>query len=151
SVKRASGAQPAWAGGEWLVYRGRMLTSRDGGASRPSSIVFCEPPYVCWDRRRDRVRQGEETIPGMGGLVLAAVARERGYDVHLDDAKAHGTAIEEVAQRIAARRPDYLGLSATTISVTNAARVAERVKALVPGVVTILGGAHVSAIPERTL
>jgi radical SAM superfamily enzyme YgiQ (UPF0313 family) len=48
-------------------------------------------------------------------------------------------------------QPDYLGLSATTISVTNASRIAERVKQLQPGVITILGGSHVSAIPERTL
>ena len=33
----------------------------------------------------------------------------------------------------------------------NAARIAAHVKDLVPGVVTIVGGAHVSAIPERTL
>jgi anaerobic magnesium-protoporphyrin IX monomethyl ester cyclase len=84
-------------------------------------------------------------------LVLAAVARTRGYGVHLVDAKEQGASVDDVSRRIAALRPDYLGLSATTISVTNAARIAERVKALVPGVVTILGGAHVSAIPERTL
>lgn len=130
-----------------------MSSSAEGvrRAAAPRTIVFCEPPYVCWDRRLDRVRQGEETIPGMGVLVLAAVARQRGYRVYLDDAKAHGTTVEEVAQRIAALRPDYLGLSATTVSVTNGARIAARVKELVPGVVTILGGAHVSAIPERTL
>ncbi len=99
----------------------------------------------------DRLRQGEETIPGMGMLILAAVARTHGYRVHLIDAKQQGASADDVSRQIAALRPDYLGLSATTISVTNAARVAERVKALVPGVVTILGGAHVSAIPERTL
>jgi radical SAM superfamily enzyme YgiQ (UPF0313 family) len=120
-----------------------MLAPANGSGSTPRTIVFCEPPYVCWDRR--------QTIPGMGMLVLAAVARERGYRVHLDDAKAHGTPIEDVAQRIASLRPDYLGLSATTISVTNAARIASRVKELAQGIVTILGGAHVSAIPERTL
>lgn len=119
------------------------------GAGR--TIVFCEPPYLFWDRRRDRLRQGEETIPGMGVLMLAAVARQRGYRVHLLDAKAQGTALDEVCARIIALRPDYLGLSATTISVTNAARIAARVKAALPGVVTIAGGAHVSAIPERTL
>ncbi len=120
-----------------------------GGKRR--TIVFCEPPYVFWDRSMDRLRQGEETIPGMGVLMLAAVGRERGYDVHLIDAKAHGTPLDDVAQRIARLQPDYVGLSATTISVNNAARIAERVKDLLPGVVTILGGAHVSAIPERTL
>ena len=99
----------------------------------------------------DRVRQGEETIPGMGVLTLAALARQHGYRVHLVDAKQHGSTVHEVSERIAALRPDYLGLSATTISVTNAARIASRVKELVPGVTTIIGGAHVSAIPERTL
>ncbi len=99
----------------------------------------------------DRLRQGEETIPGMGVLILAAVARQRGYDVHLIDAKAQGTQLDEVGERIVALRPDYLGLSATTISVNNAARIAARVKRRIPGVVSVLGGAHVSAIPERTL
>ena len=128
-----------------------MLAPAQRGATRPRTIVFCEPPYVCWDRSRDRLRQGEETIPGMGVLVLAALGRQHGYRVHLDDAKVHGTPLDEVARRIATLRPDYLGLSATTISVANAARIAARVKAILPGVVTILGGAHVSAIPERTL
>lgn len=129
------------------------MTSEVGpGAAKPGRVlVLCEPPYVFWDRGMDRLRKGEETIPGMGVLILAAVARERGYRVHLIDAKEQGRPLEEVSREIAALRPDYLGLSATTISVTNAARIAARVKELRPGVVTILGGAHVSAIPERTL
>lgn len=125
------------------------VTSRDRSVAK--TIVLCEPPYVFWDRSMDKLRQGEETIPGMGVLILAAVARQFGYTVHLIDAKEQGTPLDEVARRIAALQPDYLGLSATTISVTNAARIAERVKQLAPNVVTILGGAHVSAIPERTL
>ncbi len=128
-----------------------MIAAEEDRPRRRRTIVFCEPPYVFWDRSKDRLRQGEETIPGMGMLMLAAVARQRGYDVHLVDAKAQGTPLDEVSARIAALRPDYLGLSATTISVHNAARIAARVKNLVPGVVTILGGAHVSAIPERTM
>lgn len=115
------------------------------------TLVFCEPPYVFWDRSMDRLREGEETIPGMGVLVLAAVARQHGYDVHLIDAKNQGTAPDRIAERIVALEPDYLGLSATTVSVTNAARIAEAVKAARPEVVTIVGGPHVSAIPERTL
>jgi anaerobic magnesium-protoporphyrin IX monomethyl ester cyclase len=117
----------------------------------PKTIVFCEPPYVFWDRKLDGLRKGEETIPGMGMLILAAVARTRGYRVHLIDAKEQGRALEDVAAEIVALEPDYVGFSATTISVTNAARIAARVKERRPGVVTIVGGAHVSAIPERTL
>lgn len=104
-----------------------------------------------WDRSMDRLRECEETIPGMGMLMLAAVARQRGYEVHLIDAKRASGSVDGASRQIAALNPDYLGISATTISVTNGARVAERVKQLSPHTVTILGGAHVSAIPERTM
>jgi anaerobic magnesium-protoporphyrin IX monomethyl ester cyclase len=118
---------------------------------RGKSIVFCEPPYVFWDRSMDELRKGEETIPGMGPLILAAVGRLKGYEVHLLDAKEQGRPLAEVAAQIVALRPDYLGLSATTISITNAARIAALVKRELPEVVTIVGGAHASAVPERTL
>jgi hypothetical protein len=117
----------------------------------PRSIVFVEPPYVCWDRRMDRVREGEEEMPGIGTLVLAAVARERGHGVAVVDGKRTGTPIEDVARSIASHDPDHVGISATTISITNAAAIAERVRALVPKAVVTVGGPHVSAVPERTL
>jgi radical SAM superfamily enzyme YgiQ (UPF0313 family) len=119
--------------------------------SRAQTVVFVEPPYVCWDRRMDRVREGEEEMPGIGTLVLAAVARARGHRVHVVDGKRTGTSVEAVARQVAALAPDHVGLSATTISIHNAARIAAGVKRLVPRAVVTVGGPHVSAVPERTL
>jgi len=118
---------------------------------RARTVVFVEPPYVCWDRRRDRIREGEEEIPGIGTLTLAALARARGHRVHIVDGKRTGTPPEDVARRVAALDPEHVGFSATTISIHNAGRIAARVKELVPGVVTTVGGPHVSAVPEETL
>jgi radical SAM superfamily enzyme YgiQ (UPF0313 family) len=118
---------------------------------RARTLVLMEPPFCFWDQSMDRLREGEETIPGIGILVLAALAREKGYAVHVIDAKRAGTTNEDAARRIVALQPDYVGLSCTTISVTNGSRVAKAVKAALPGCTTIVGGAHVSAIPERTL
>src|SRR5882672_6236694 len=115
------------------------------------TIVFVEPPYVCWDRRMDRVREGEEEMPGVGTLVLASVARERGHRVRVVDGKRTGTSNDAVARAIASHDPDHVGISSTTISITNAAAIAERVKQLVPRAVVTVGGPHVSAVPERTL
>ncbi|MEW6273330.1 MAG: radical SAM protein [Thermodesulfobacteriota bacterium] len=123
----------------------------DATPPRTRTLVLMEPPFCFWDRSMDRLREGEETIPGIGILVLAALAREKGYAVHVVDAKRAGTTNEDAAKRIVALEPDVLGISCTTISVTNGSRVAAQVKAALPGCVTILGGSHVSAVPERTL
>src|SRR5262245_2051914 len=96
--------------------------------SRPAAVVFVEPPCVGRDRRRDRVRQGEEDMPGLGTLTLAAVARQAGHRVHVVDGKRTGTAVDDVAARVAALAPDHVGISATTISIHNAARIARRLK-----------------------
>lgn len=99
----------------------------------------------------DRLRETEESIPGFGMLVLAAVARERGYEVAIFDAKGSGETPIHVVERILRFAPDIVGFSATTISVTNAAHIATGLKAALPEILTVVGGPHVSAIPERTL
>ena len=99
----------------------------------------------------DRVREGEEEMPGLGTLTLAAVVRAAGHRVVIVDGKRTGTPPEDVARTVAGRRPDHVGLSATTISITNAARIAARVKELAPHATITVGGPHVSAVPERTL
>jgi len=121
------------------------------GAPEAWRVALAEPPYLSWDRSMDRLRQTEESIPGFGMLVLAAVARRRGYEVAIFDAKGSGDTPARVAQRILAFQPNVVGFSATTISITNAGRTAELLKQRAPRLVTVVGGPHVSAIPERTL
>src|SRR4029434_8512465 len=67
------------------------------------------------------------------------------------DGKRPAPHVQEVARAVAAHAPDHVGISATTISITNAARIAARVKALAPRAIVTVGGPHVSAVPGRTL
>ena len=117
----------------------------------PPKIVLLEPPYVFWDRAMDRIREGEESVTGWGVLVLAAVAQRRGHPVAIVDAKAGGVTLEDATRRVVDLAPDVLAVSATTISVTNGARIAAAVKERLPHVVTVVGGPHASAVPEATL
>lgn len=114
-------------------------------------IVLLEPPYVFWDRAMDRIRDGEESVTGWGVLVLAAVARQHGYEVAIVDAKGGGVTIADATRRVTDLAPDVLGISAATISITNGGRIAAAVKAKLPHVTTVVGGPHVSAAPEATL
>src|SRR6185295_11585550 len=152
AVRSATGARTRWvltcpaigdqAAG--LPHRGReSVSSRRpiplyAAAMGPRTVVFVEPPYVCWDRRRDRVREGEEEIPGIGTLTLAAVMRERGHRVRIVDGKRSGTPVDEVALAVARLDPDHVGISATTISINKLGRIAARLKELAPRAVVTL-------------
>jgi radical SAM superfamily enzyme YgiQ (UPF0313 family) len=54
-------------------------------------------------------------------------------------------------ERLRAFAPDVVGFSAVTPLIKTAGRLAGLVKAYDPTILTIVGGPHVSAIPERTL
>lgn len=91
------------------------------------------------------------SVPNLGLLSLAAVARAAGHDCAVVDAAACGIGRDEFLRRVAAFAPELVGFSATTLEVAPAAATAEAVRGLLPAVRILLGGSHVSAAPEETL
>jgi len=83
--------------------------------------------------------------------TLAGYLRPHGYECGCVDAKFERLSYDDVLERVRAFAPDIVGLTAFTNEVKPAARVAERIKRELPGVKVILGGVHVTAIPERTM
>lgn len=91
-------------------------------------------------------------FPQLGLACVAGALEARGIGpVAVVDAKLERLDDDAVADRMRAFRPDVVGLTAMTNEVIQAARVAARAKAISPSIVTVLGGVHVSVLPERTL
>ncbi len=82
---------------------------------------------------------------------LGATLREAGIACLLIDAKFERLPAREVLARVQAYRPDLVGLTAFTNEIKPAARIAASVKEWSHETTTLIGGVHVSAIPERTL
>ena len=101
--------------------------------SRARTLVLMEPPFCFWDQSMDRLREGEETIPGIGILVLATLRGRRVTRSTSSTRSAAGRPTRKRARRIVALKPDVVGLSCTTISVTNGSRVAKAIKGRTPG------------------
>jgi len=57
----------------------------------------------------------------------------------------------ELVDIIGKENPKYVGISACTLDIFGAANLAEKLKNAKPGIVTILGGPHVTAVPEETM
>lgn len=109
-------------------------------------VLVNAPPHT----RVDRYDTPDFTRVSL--VCLAAWVRDRvDVDVTIVDAKFERLSFGETAARICAVRPDVVGLTAFTNEIKSVARVARAVKAQQPGVVTVVGGPHVSALPVETL
>lgn len=113
-------------------------------------LVLINPPTSLEDRYGGLARGGSR-LPPLGLALLAAIAREAGACVHIVDAEAEGLTPDGAVRRALELDPDVVGLTAVTMTVHAAAAVATRLKHAAPAVPIVLGGVHVSALPEDTL
>lgn len=81
-------------------------------------------------------------------LVLATRAEREGIDVRIFDAEVGLLNEEQLAYNILEWGPDFVGLTATTPDITGTLKVCEMLKIRKPSIKTIIGGSHVTAIPD---
>jgi len=82
---------------------------------------------------------------------LGATLRQAGAEVDLIDAKFERLSAADVIARVRRHRPRVVGLTAFTNEIKPAAELAAQVKRALPDTLTVVGGVHVSALPEQTL
>jgi anaerobic magnesium-protoporphyrin IX monomethyl ester cyclase len=83
---------------------------------------------------------------------LAGYLREHGdFDIQCIDAKFEKLSFNEVEKRAVAWQPDVVALTAFTNEIKPAAYTAGLIKKAIPSVITVIGGVHVTAIPEQTM
>lgn len=84
-------------------------------------------------------------------VCLAAVAEREGMDVRIIDAAAENLSAEQTIAEIREYKPDIAGISSTTAGIVAAGKVAECLKESDKEIITIIGGCHVTSLPEETL
>jgi len=82
--------------------------------------------------------------PPMGLAYLAAILEKYGYNVEILDASVLGLNHEQVLVELERRKPDLVGITATTAMINSALEVAKNVKKNLPETFVVLGGAHVT-------
>ncbi|PLX98706.1 MAG: hypothetical protein C0623_11940 [Desulfuromonas sp.] len=112
--------------------------------------MFVTPP-VSFRERYGKLSGAGSSAPALGILLLAAVAREAGHEVAVIDAAARNMDLNATLHEINAFCPEVLGISSTTLSISHAKSLAAIIKEAFPDIIIILGGPHVSAVPELTL
>jgi len=87
----------------------------------------------------------------MGLACIAAYVRERGYkDVSILDCEALQIGVNEIGEHIP-YDVDVVGVGSVTPTLKNSAAIMKAAKEINPKCATVIGGDHVTALPEETL
>ena len=95
--------------------------------------------------------EGGAVMPALGILYIAALMRKEGFPVEILDAEGSRSGISETVNSIVKQNPDVLGITATTLSILSAVKIAEEVKSRLPDIKVFIGGPHVTAMPMETI
>lgn len=115
-----------------------------------AKVVLITPP-VTLKERYGKLSGAANTLPSLGILYLAAVLRREGCAVSVIEASSLGLSLRELLDEIIAIDPEFVGISATTLSIFNASKLADEIKKNNGKMKIIVGGPHLTAIPEETM
>lgn len=113
-------------------------------------IVFIQPPVSLEDVYGGLAKVGAVSPP-LNLLLLAAIVRKMGFNPYIIDCPALGLSYEGVVARLRTIKAKFIGLTAMTPHIMQAAKLAKIIKKEFPETTIILGGAHVSSLPEETM
>ena len=114
-----------------------------------SKIVFVNPPISLFQRYGYFAGIGNTLAP-LGLLYLASVSRTERFGVAIVEA-SNKLSYDDSVNEILGNHPDYVAITATTVSIFNAARLAKMIKEKTGDIIIIIGGPHLSAAPEETM
>ena len=114
--------------------------------ARQKVVLVNPPPFRRLEPEYDTPR-----FVRLGLAYIAGYLRHfGGCSVEIIDAKFERISFEDTIKRILASQPDVAALGAFTCEVKPAAYIARLIKKQAPHVRTVLGGVHITAIPEYT-
>ena len=87
-------------------------------------------------------------MPPLGLASIAAYLEQRGVGADIVDCYARPDSDRAIRDYLLAEKPAFIGLSCTTSSFHDGIRIAQLAKQAVPGIKTVFGGPHVSALKE---
>lgn len=86
---------------------------------------------------------------GLG--YLAAVLEENQYEVDVIDCQIFKPSPQQLAAQLSKTNADIVGVTTSTLTYRPAVEIVKTAKKVLPEALTVLGGPHVTALPEQTL
>jgi radical SAM superfamily enzyme YgiQ (UPF0313 family) len=114
-----------------------------------NKVLFVNPPVST--SAYEWIERLGSKLPQIGLCSLAAYTRKQGIQTGLLDAFNLDLKPEAALEQVLEFSPTHIGITAMTSSIGYAAEFAALVKKNNPELITIIGGTHVTAMPEETM
>jgi len=108
-------------------------------------VTLVNPPYP------PGAHQHPPFMPLGLGYLAAAVLEKKGYDVNVIDCQALHLTLSDVEKELGKRKPDFVGLTSTTLTYKSALNIIKVAKDVLPDCLTIIGGSHATFWDEEAL
>lgn len=113
-------------------------------------VLFVIPPFPAV-YTKSSIKNPDYSSPPLGVAYIAAVLKENNIDVAILDMHIKALNPEDIITYCREKAPKIVALSATTPTFPNAVRIAKLLKAWDETVIIVIGGAHVTCLPEECI
>ena len=115
---------------------------------KKTKIVLVNPPQ----EQTGSLEEVSNVIMPLGIAYIAAVLKKNEFNVEILDCVPLKISREALGEKLKKINPDILAFTATVLTITNAIKVANYLKAILPeDTVFVIGGPHFTSLPEKTL
>lgn len=91
------------------------------------------------------------TMPPLGLISIGGYLKMHGYMVEILDLFTNHIRKQEFIDKIKNAHPDMIGISAYTENINAVIHLTKIIKSVLPKIIIVLGGAHVTFLPEEAL
>lgn len=114
-------------------------------------IMLIHPPTSVSERYARDVGEVGGDLPPLGLAMLAAVIKKENFKVAIIDSVVMNYSYKEISEIIKKRQPKAIGISSITPTYHRSRELAEKIKRDFPDILIIIGGHHVTILPEKII
>jgi|TARA_B100000959_G_scaffold119627_1_gene125732 radical SAM superfamily enzyme YgiQ (UPF0313 family) len=89
--------------------------------------------------------------PAIALGYLYSYLKGKQVDVHVIDTKLEKLSFEAIINKVQNLKPDLIGISSMTHEISLCGELCDQLKRVDTKIITVVGGVHISAVPEETL
>ncbi|MFQ5646394.1 MAG: B12-binding domain-containing radical SAM protein [bacterium] len=116
------------------------------------NVLLINPPFIeIYGNYSAAAKVGAQPQMPLGICYIAAALEKGGHKVTLIDSEIEGMSVLDLVELVKKDRPRVVGVTGATPVYNSSRMVLEKIKEAVPEVITVMGGFHITALPDKVM